>query len=102
MFIRTERSVKEFFELYPAVSILVIIHILLWASFSIFQLNIGAELFNLGIGHNISVTHGEYWRLITPMFLHIQLGHMIFNSFALVLFGPALERMLGIPKFIFV
>lgn len=102
MFIRTERSIKEFFELYPVVSIIVIIHFVLWASFSLFRLPIGATIFDLGIGHNFSVFHGEYWRLLTPVFLHIQLGHLIFNSFALVIFGPALERMLGIPKFIFV
>lgn len=102
MFIRNERSIQEFFRLYPVVSILVLIHLVLWLSYSVVKLQIGTDIFNWGIGHNFSVLHGEYWRLVTPIFLHIDLGHVVFNSFALVIFGPALERMVGKGMFIFI
>lgn len=100
MFIRTERSVKDFMHFYPIVTTIIIINLLLWIMIDVLQLSIGHTIYNWGIGHNFSVYHGDYWRLITPIFLHAGLGHVIFNSFALVLFGPALEQMLGRFKFI--
>lgn len=102
MFIRTERSLKEFIYFYPVVATIVIINLLLWLIIDILQLSIGYTIFNWGVGHNLSVYHGEYWRIVTPIFLHAGLAHVLFNSFALVLFGPALEQMLGKIKFILV
>mgnify|MGYP001247231958 CR=1 FL=1 len=100
MFIRTERSVKDFMRFYPIVSTIVIINLLLWLMIYVLQLQIGYEIYHLGIGHNLSVHYGEYWRILTPIFLHGGLSHVLFNSFALVLFGPALEQMLGKFRFI--
>lgn len=100
MFIRTERSVQDFMRFYPIVSTIIIINLLLWLIIDILHLQIGYTIYNWGIGHNLSIYHGEYWRIISPIFLHGGLGHVLFNSFALVLFGPALEQMLGKFKFI--
>lgn len=101
MFIRTEKSVKEFFSFYPIVTLIVIINLLLWLIIDLLHLNVGHSIYNLGVGHNLSIhLYGEYWRLVTPIFLHAGFGHLIFNSFALVIFGPALEQMLGKFKFI--
>lgn len=103
MFLRTERSIKQFYSYYPVVSILVIINIVLWLMTDLLRLKIGYTIYDFGIGHNLSIhLYGEYWRLITPIFLHAGLGHLIFNCFALVIFGPALERMIGKIKFIIV
>jgi membrane associated rhomboid family serine protease len=46
------------------------------------------------------VADGDYWRLITSAFLHENLLHIAFNMYALYLFGPFVERALGIPRFI--
>ncbi|HLR67317.1 rhomboid family intramembrane serine protease [Virgibacillus alimentarius] len=100
MFIRTERSIKEFVHYYPIVSGLVIINLSLWVMIDFLQLPLGNQLFQWGAGHNISIHNGEYWRLLTSVFLHGGLMHALFNSFALVLFGPALEQMIGKIKFI--
>lgn len=100
MFIRSEKSIKEFMQLYPIVSSLVIIHIILWLVISFFQLPIGQTIYFFGVGNNFLIHQGEYWRLLTPIFLHADMTHMLFNSFSLVLFGPALEQMLGKSKFI--
>lgn len=101
MFIRTERSVKEFIQFYPLVSGIVIIHIILWFVIDFLQLSIGDAIYNWGAGFNPAITNGEYWRLVTAIFLHGGLMHALFNSFSLVLFGPALEQMLGKLKFLF-
>ncbi|HLR59298.1 MAG TPA: rhomboid family intramembrane serine protease [Pseudogracilibacillus sp.] len=101
MFFRTEKSIKEFFKKYPIVSILAIINVGLWFIVNFLKLPFGLKLYDLGIGHNLSVLLlDEYWRLFTPIFLHTDLSHVAFNTFTLILFGPALEKMLGKFKFI--
>lgn len=102
MFIRTERSVKEFIYAYPIVTTLVIIHFALWLVVYVLPFSLGEMIYQFGAGHNFSIyVFNEYWRLVTPIFLHSQdVMHVLFNSFSLILFGPALEQMLGRFKFI--
>lgn len=102
MFIRSEKSVKEFVQAYPIVTTLIIINFVLWIFVHVFPIKInGMDLFMWGAGHNISIhEYGEYWRFVTPIFLHGDLMHALFNSFSLILFGPALEQMIGKYKFI--
>lgn len=86
---------------YPIVSTLIIINFVLWAIVHLFPFEIGTMIWQWGAGQNILIHNlGQYWRFITPIFLHADLTHTLFNSFALVLFGPALEQMLGKNKFI--
>ncbi|MBS4202301.1 rhomboid family intramembrane serine protease [Bacillus sp. FJAT-49732] len=98
MFVRTE-SFKQFLKLYPVVSTLIAIHILIFLMMHIpiFPHNWILELL---AGVNLYIQQGEYWRLITPIFVHVAFAHLLFNSFSLVLFGPALEKALG--KFMFI
>ena len=42
------------------------------------------------------------WILITSIFLHGSLSHLIFNMFALVLFGLLLEKFVGSKRFLIV
>lgn len=100
MFVRNERSVKEFIRFYPVVTVIVIVNLVLWALMHLLNLQIGREIYEWGIGHNPSITFGDYWRLITPIFLHADFSHVAFNSFAIILFAPALEQMLGKYKFL--
>ena len=41
------------------------------------------------------VSEGEPWRLLSHAFLHGGIVHLAFNTWALLAFGPALERSLG-------
>jgi rhomboid protease GluP len=44
--------------------------------------------------------HGQWWRLLTVMFLHGGVIHFALNSWALWLFGPTLEFVLGRLRFL--
>jgi rhomboid protease GluP len=57
-------------------------------------------LVQLGAKVTALVAAGEYWRLFTSMFLHIGLLHLAFNSYALVVIGADLERLLGTGRFL--
>jgi membrane associated rhomboid family serine protease len=46
------------------------------------------------------VADGGYWRLLTAAFLHLSILHILFNMYALYLFGPFVERALGPVRFI--
>ena len=46
------------------------------------------------------VADGGYWRLLTSAFLHQGTLHILFNMYALYLFGPLVEQALGIRRFI--
>ena len=42
----------------------------------------------------------EPWRFITAIFLHGSLPHILYNGFALILFGSILESLLGSKRFL--
>lgn len=45
------------------------------------------------------VTGGEWWRIITPIFLHGGLLHFFFNSYLLLQLGPIVEDIWGTERF---
>ncbi|WP_407271776.1 rhomboid family intramembrane serine protease [Radiobacillus sp. PE A8.2] len=100
MFIRTE-SFREFIRFYPIVTSIIALQLVIWL-ITFLGLPFGNEILQLGTGVNYAVSAGQYWRIVTPIFIHDPYGvmHVLFNSFSLVLFGPALEQMLGKFKFI--
>lgn len=98
MFTRTE-TFREFLRFYPVVSFIIAIHIILYLV-TILPFFPNQWFYETFSGVNLYIKEGQIWRLITPTFLHSGFSHMLFNSFSLVLFGPALERILGSGKFL--
>ena len=54
----------------------------------------------LGMKVNELIVDGQYWRLITPMFLHGSLIHLGFNMYALNILGRRVERFFGSYRFL--
>ncbi|AWB90770.1 rhomboid family intramembrane serine protease [Aeromicrobium chenweiae] len=46
------------------------------------------------------VADGEIYRLLTSTFLHAGILHLLFNMYALYLFGPFVERAIGTVRFV--
>ena len=55
--------------------------------------NFGMQPVAIGLG-------GEWYRLVTSMFLHGSILHLLFNMYVLVALGPTLERILGHVRFL--
>ena len=47
-----------------------------------------------------AVWKGQYWRFFTSIFLHGDIVHLLYNSFALAFFGSILERISGHKNFL--
>ena len=92
MFIRRE-SFQQFIKLYPSIILILTINSLILIAIKL-PLSFSDTIMEYMLGINIYIKEGQLWRLITPVFLHSTLFHFIFNSFALLLFGPAIEQML--------
>jgi rhomboid protease GluP len=60
------------------------------------------QLMTWGANRLPEVIDGEWWRLITSMFLHGGLGHMISNIVGLVLAGIFVEPLLGRKNYLVV
>jgi rhomboid protease GluP len=56
-------------------------------------------LVTLGAQVNLLVWQGEVWRLLTAMFLHIGVTHLLFNSWALYSLGRDVEMFYGSVRF---
>jgi membrane associated rhomboid family serine protease len=55
-----------------------------------------------GAKDNGSIIQGQYWRFITPIFLHANLLHVGLNMLNLVVLGVFLERLVGHLRFLLI
>ncbi|WP_026824476.1 MULTISPECIES: rhomboid family intramembrane serine protease [Exiguobacterium] len=95
MFSRTE-NVQTFVRAYPLVTLFIVIQLLV---FVIDSFAPGLRIVATGGSFHLALADGQWYRLVTANFIHLSLGHLLFNSFALIIFGPAMERMVGHVKF---
>jgi rhomboid protease GluP len=59
-----------------------------------------ATLVSFGVKFNPEIARGQWWRFITPIFIHIGLLHLFFNSYALWVVGPQVEKIYGTARFV--
>lgn len=58
------------------------------------------DLLRWGADFGPKALSGEWWRLITCIFVHIGLLHLVLNMWVLLTAGPLVERMLGNTGFL--
>lgn len=46
------------------------------------------------------VEFNEYYRFVTAIFIHIGFSHILFNGYALYVFGPQIEMLMGQKKYL--
>ncbi|KRK65618.1 membrane-associated serine protease [Companilactobacillus tucceti DSM 20183] len=56
-------------------------------------------LVNFGAKVTPLIQDGQWWRLITPIFLHIGIFHILMNGFTLYIMGKSLEPLMGHWRF---
>ncbi|MEK6914705.1 MAG: rhomboid family intramembrane serine protease [Nanoarchaeota archaeon] len=81
---------QKFYSLW--ISLLLIIIFIFQITFPKFT-----ELFLL---NQRTIQNLEIWRYLTAIFLHSSLTHLLFNLFALIVFGIYLEKIIGSKRFI--
>ena len=94
--------------------LLLAINVVLFVMMSVVDLNSGVEgvsimnpaspsvLDDFGVRFIPAIQHGEWWRLVTPNFLHLGLMHLMFNTLGLYNIGPQVEALYGSQKFILI
>ncbi len=53
-----------------------------------------------GAKFNSLINAGQWWRLVTPMFIHIGVIHLLVNMYGLFMLGPYVEKLYGSAKFV--
>ncbi|MFT8363368.1 MAG: rhomboid family intramembrane serine protease [Sporolactobacillus sp.] len=106
MFIRNE-PFRLFLKLYPITAIILAINIAVYLMLFVctyFHLAPDfAYSFILFFGRtHAAIADGWWWQLITPVFLHSDFAHILFNAFSIFIFAPALESLLGKFRFAFI
>ena len=52
------------------------------------------------LNYLINSPNNQWWRFVTPMFVHIDLLHLVMNMFSLLILGPFVEKLYGSAKFV--
>lgn len=58
------------------------------------------EAYGAKLNFLINAPNYQWWRFITPMFVHINLPHLLVNMYSLWIVGPYVEKLYGSMKFV--
>ncbi|HLR66456.1 rhomboid family intramembrane serine protease [Virgibacillus alimentarius] len=74
--------------------------------FFLLELNGGSQniatLIYYGANYNPALLDGQWWRILTSMFLHIGFAHLFMNMLALFYLGTIVEKIYGSWRFILI
>jgi len=74
--------------------------------FVMIELNGGSmnieNLIQSGAKFNPAIIEGEWWRIVSSMFIHIGALHLLMNMIALYYIGTVVEKIYGSPRFLII
>ena len=87
--------------LSPAIKALIIANVAMFVLIAVLPGQISSGVVNfLGLRPSDVIGRAWVWQLVTYMFLHGGLAHILFNMLALWMFGTELERLWGTRAFV--
>lgn len=104
IFLRYE-SFRSYLKLYPVTSAVIalnIVYFIIVASTGDTNNAYHAIDFGAFVTHPTADPYGmlQPWRYVTSIFMHSGLEHLFYNMFALLVFAPPLERLLGSLRYV--
>ena len=109
--VKTEKENRLFAKVFMpkkiiVTNIIIILCIALYAITSFYQKDIfsmkAGTLALFGANNLMLVKNGEFWRLLTCAFLHVNIIHLFVNMYSLKIIGAQVENFIGKFKFTFV
>lgn len=79
---------------------LMAVNVIVWAVTDIAGRGDPQALIRFGAKYDVLIWSGQYWRLVTPIFLHAGLVHLLLNTYALYSLGVGVEYLFGRGRFL--
>ncbi|NJI00424.1 rhomboid family intramembrane serine protease [Staphylococcus hyicus] len=84
------------YQFAPITYSLIAINVLIWLIILFFVPHkTDLEVINIGALSHFNFVHGEIYRLISSIFLHLNFEHLLFNMLTLFIFGKIVESLVG-------
>lgn len=95
--IRNEKKLAKIFSpKKPVITYtLIVLNVMMYMMIVLF----GNEMFYALSDNRDAVLSGQVYRMISSMFVHADIIHLLFNMYALYILGPQVERYYGKTKF---
>lgn len=58
------------------------------------------EAYGAKLNYLIRAPNYQWWRFIAPMFIHVNLIHLLVNMYSLMMVGPFVEKLYGSARFV--
>lgn len=91
---------SPFANMPPVVKNLLIINIICFLPFIVFNESMANDIYQLVAAHYFHSPLFKVWQPITYMFFHGGIAHIFFNMFALYSFGSLIEQYMGSKRFL--
>lgn len=87
----------------PITNLLIIINVLIYLILLIKPSTNQSEfLLENGALSHFNFVHGDYFRILTSMFVHLDFSHLVLNMMSLFIFGKIIEYLFGTWKYLLI